>query len=81
MSKRDFIQIPLNVKIQCIGGWTTTSGLIHSYYTRDISGGFERISELHYYNQHCGRDVYPDREQLGKMLAGEEVTFRTEQWA
>ena len=80
VAKRDFKTIPLDVKILCIGGWTTTSGLIHSYYPRDISGQFERISELHYYNGNCGRDIYPDREQLAKMLAGETVTLHVDQW-
>ena len=62
------------------GGWMP-SGVMHSTYTTEEYGEYERISPRHYYCRRNGRDIYPTPEQVERLLAGEEVVMGMAGWA
>jgi hypothetical protein len=70
--------VHLNVIIERPGGWTP-SGQVAMTYDENISGEFETISPLHYYNWRVGRDIYPTKDQVECLLKGE--TVRGVKWA
>lgn len=69
------------VSLTNVGGWDAAGNVVCTYPTSLEDGVLEVISPRHLYHRFAGRDLYPTKEQMAALLAGEQVIFATKQWA
>jgi hypothetical protein len=69
------------VSLTNVGGWDAAGSVVCTYQTDLEDGVLEVISPRHLYHRFAGRDLYPTKEQVAALLAGEQVVLGTKQWA
>lgn len=69
------------VTLTTIGGWDAAGNIVCTYPTALEDGVLEVIGPRHLYHRFAGRDLYPTKEQVAALIAGEQVVFATKQWA
>lgn len=65
-------RLQAHVTIERIGGWNA-AGQVAITFEEDLDGEFEVITRGHLYNWRRGIDIYPTKDQLAAILAGETV--------